>query len=121
MHVVVLGVRRSGLKETIETSVFEGGRLEAIGGRKRGCIRSPRCTLWLEQMEVTMSQKTFSLVAGVLFLLIALGHALRIASGALVVVENISIPMWASWIALVVMGFLAYEGFRFGRKSRSGT
>ena len=30
-----------------------------------------------------MSQKIFSLVAGVFFLLIALGHALRIALGAL--------------------------------------
>ena len=67
-----------------------------------------------------MSQKTFSLVAAMFFLLIALGHVLRIAFGASVVVQNISIPMWASWIALVVTGFLAYEGFQGARKSRSG-
>ena len=63
-----------------------------------------------------MSQKTFSLVAGVFFLLIALAHVLRIAYGASVVVQNTSIPMWASVIAVVVTGYLAYEGLRLGRK-----
>jgi hypothetical protein len=43
-----------------------------------------------------MSQKTFSLVAGVFFLLAVLGHVLRITSGASVVIQNTSIPMWAS-------------------------
>jgi uncharacterized membrane protein len=68
-------------------------------------------------MEVVMSQKTFLLVAGVFFLLIALAHLLRIAFGASVVVQNTSIPMWASWIAFVVTGYLAYEGIQLGRKS----
>ena len=67
-------------------------------------------------MEVVMSQKTFSLVAGVFFLLVALGHVLRIAFGASVVIQNTSIPMWASWIAVIVMGYLVYEDFRLARK-----
>jgi hypothetical protein len=71
-------------------------------------------------MEVVMSRKTFLLVAGVLFLLIALGHALRIGFGVSVVVQDISIPMWASWIALIVAGYLAYEGIRLSRKSLTG-
>lgn len=66
-----------------------------------------------------MRQKTFSLVAGVLFLLIALGHLLRMAFGASVVVQNVSIPMWVSVIALVVTGYLAYQGFRLARKTLS--
>ena len=64
-----------------------------------------------------MSQKSFSLAAGVLFLLIALGHVLRIALGASLVVQNIPIPMWVSWIAFIVTGFLAYEGLRLSRRS----
>jgi len=64
-----------------------------------------------------MSQKTFSLVAGVLFLLVALGHVLRITSGASVVIQNTSIPMWASWVAFVVTGCLAYEGITLRLKS----
>jgi hypothetical protein len=67
-----------------------------------------------------MSQKTFSLTAGVLFLLIALGHLLRVALGATFVVEGLAVPMWASVLAVIVMGYLAYEGFRLWRKSRSG-
>jgi hypothetical protein len=66
-----------------------------------------------------MSQKTFSLVAGVFFMLIAVAHVLRIAYGASVVVQNTSIPMWASVIAVVVAGYLAYEGIRLSRKSLS--
>jgi hypothetical protein len=69
--------------------------------------------------EVVMSQKTFSLVAGVFFLLVALAHVLRIALSASVVIQNTSIPMWASWIALVVTGYFAYEGLRLARKSPS--
>jgi hypothetical protein len=64
-----------------------------------------------------MSQKTFSLVAGVFFLLIALAHVLRIAFGASVVVQNTSIPTWASAVAVVITGYLAYEGIRLARRS----
>ena len=64
-----------------------------------------------------MSQHVFSLVAGVVFGLIALGHVLRIVFGWSLVVQDFSVPMWASGIAVVVMGYLAYEGFRLARKS----
>ena len=68
-----------------------------------------------------MSQRTFFLVAGVVFGLIALGHALRIVFGWSFVVQDFSVPMWASGIAVVVMAYLAYEGFRLAKKSPSGT
>ncbi len=67
-----------------------------------------------------MSQRAFSLAAAVFFLLIALAHVLRIAFGASVVVQNTSIPMWVSAVAVVVTGYLAYEGLRLGRKSLLG-
>ena len=68
-----------------------------------------------------MSQHVFELIAGVVFGLIAIGHLLRIAFGVVFVVYGVSVPMWASGIAVVVMSFLAYEGFRLARKSPSGT
>jgi len=37
------------------------------------------------------------------------------------VVQDFSVPMWASWIAVIVAGYLAYEGFRLARKLPSGT
>ena len=66
-----------------------------------------------------MPQKTFSLTAGVVFLLIALGHLLRVALGATFVVEGVAVPMWASVLAMIVMGYLAYEGLRLSRKPQS--
>ena len=67
-----------------------------------------------------MNQKSFSLIAGVVFLLIALGHVIRIVFGASFVVQDIPVPMWASWIAVVITGYLAYEAFRLARKSAAG-
>ena len=65
-----------------------------------------------------MSQRTFSLTAGAVFLLIALGHILRVAFGLEWIVEGRTIPMWASVLAVILAGYLAYEGFRLGRKPR---
>ncbi len=67
-----------------------------------------------------MSQRTFLLTAGVVFLLIALGHILRVAFGLVWTVGGRTVPMWASMVAVLLAGYLAYEGFRLGRKSRSG-
>ena len=66
-----------------------------------------------------MADKTFSLAAGVIFLLIAVGHLLRVAFGLTFVVQGVSVPMWASGVAVVVMGLLAYEGIRLSRKTES--
>jgi hypothetical protein len=61
-----------------------------------------------------MSEHAFSLTAGIIFLLIALGHLARIVLG-LPVVQGWSVPVWARVVALVVTAFLSYEGFRFAR------
>lgn len=62
-----------------------------------------------------MNQKTFSLTVGVLFLIFALVHLVRVAFGFSVVVDGFSIPRWASGIAVVISGYLAYEGLRRAR------
>ena len=67
-----------------------------------------------------MSQHAYLLVAGPVFGLIALGHVARLIFRVSFVVQDISIPMWGSAFAVVVMGFLAYQGFRLARKSPSG-
>ncbi len=65
-----------------------------------------------------MSQKTFSLTAGVVFALITLLHILRLVSASELIVLGRTIPMLASWVAMVVAGYLAYEGLRLSMKSR---
>jgi hypothetical protein len=64
-----------------------------------------------------MSQHSFSLITGIIFLLVAMAHLLRIVFGLPIVIEGVSIPLWVSVIALVIAGFLSYEGFHLGRKS----
>ena len=63
-----------------------------------------------------MSEHVFSLTAGIIFLLIALAHLVRLVFGAAVVVQGIEIPLWASAVATLITGFLSYEGFHFARK-----
>lgn len=65
-----------------------------------------------------MTQNVYALVAGVVFLLIALAHLARVAFGVPVVIYEVHIPMWASLLAVVLMGYLSYEGFHFGRIGR---
>jgi hypothetical protein len=63
-----------------------------------------------------MSERFYMLVAGVIFLLIAVGHLLRIVFGVSFVVYGIQIPMWASVAAALIMGLLSYEGFHLARR-----
>lgn len=59
-----------------------------------------------------MNQKKFSLVAGVIFLVIAVLHLLRIVSGWEVLVAGVSIPLWVNWVGLMVAGYLGYTGIK---------
>ena len=63
-----------------------------------------------------MDQKTFSLTAGLIFALVALTHLVRIYFGWPITISSWSIPMWASWAALVVVGGLAYFGLSAARR-----
>ncbi len=63
-----------------------------------------------------MSQKTFSLVAGVIFLVIALMHVLRLVLKWEVVVNGRTMPMWVSWVGVLIAGCLAYEDFRLSQR-----
>ncbi len=65
-----------------------------------------------------MSQRVFALVSAVIFLFIALAHVIRVLIRASFVVEGYAVPMWASVVAVVFMGYLSFEGFRLARSSR---
>jgi len=62
-----------------------------------------------------MTHRTFSLVTGILFLLVALLHAIRLLRGWQVSVEGAVVPIWISWIGLAVAAYLAYQGFRLSK------
>ena len=60
-----------------------------------------------------MDGKTYFLVAGIIFTLVALFHLLRVFEDWPVMIADWSAPKWVSWIALIVAGGLAIFGFRF--------
>jgi uncharacterized membrane protein len=62
-----------------------------------------------------MTQRAFSLVTAVLFLLIALLNAVRLLRGWQVTIEGAVVPIWISWIGLAIASYLAYEGFRLAK------
>ncbi|MCI0350577.1 MAG: hypothetical protein L0Z53_14230 [Acidobacteriales bacterium] len=64
-----------------------------------------------------MSSKSFALVAGIFFLVMALGHVLRLAFGVTAVVGGWTVPTWISIVAILVLAYLAYSGLRLARRS----
>jgi hypothetical protein len=63
-----------------------------------------------------MNAKTFSLVAGVIFAVVALLHLVRIFMQWTVVIGDWSVPKSVSWVALIVSGGLALLGLRLGQR-----
>ena len=64
-----------------------------------------------------MDQRTFNAVASVIFVLVALLHLLRIYMGWPIVIGSWTVPMWVSWIGLVVAGILSYFGLSLARRN----
>jgi hypothetical protein len=63
-----------------------------------------------------MNRKTFCILAGVIFAVVALLHLLRIYMDWPVAIGDWSAPMWVSWIALVVAGALAIFGLKLAAR-----
>ena len=59
-----------------------------------------------------MSKNMFSVVAGAIFLIVAVAHVLRLIFKWQVIVADWHVPMWVSAVAVVIAAYLAYEGFR---------
>jgi len=59
--------------------------------------------------------KVFTMLAVAIFALIALAHAYRLATGCEVVVNGAVVPMWLSWVGLVVAAGLALLVWREAR------
>ncbi len=62
-----------------------------------------------------MGYKNYCVVSGVLFSLVALAHLFRIIYGMSVQVDDYAVPMYVSWVGLVVPAGLAFWAFRISR------
>ena len=67
-----------------------------------------------------MGHKGYCMASGVLFLLVALAHLLRIVNGLSIQVDDVAVPMLASWIGMIVPAALATWAFRITRAASAG-
>ncbi len=66
-----------------------------------------------------MGHRNYCAVSGVLFSLVALAHLLRIVYGMSIQVEEYVVPMFVSWMGLIVPAGLAFWAFRISQESNA--
>jgi hypothetical protein len=66
-----------------------------------------------------MSQRIFSAICALIFLVVALAHLSRLTSGWDIVVADWVVPQWVSVVGLIVTGLMSAWGFSLA--SRKGT
>ena len=63
-----------------------------------------------------MKQKTFVGIAGIVFSLITVLHLLRLLFRWEAAIGGWHVPLWVSWTAIAVSGYLAWTAFTLLRK-----
>ena len=59
-----------------------------------------------------MSAVVFSRIAGTIFVVVALAHLYRLILHAPIQLGSLSVPQWASWLAVAGAGSLGFLGMR---------
>jgi hypothetical protein len=63
-----------------------------------------------------MRERGYMLVAAILFTIIAVAHLTRLFSSAQVSIVGWNVPLWLSWIGVLVTAYLAYTSFRLAAR-----
>ncbi len=58
-----------------------------------------------------MNNRTYLKVTGAIFAVIAVLHLLRVINGWEAVIGGWFVPIWFSWAAIIIAGYLAYSAF----------
>ena len=64
-----------------------------------------------------MTPKEYATTSGIVFLLVALAHLMRVIAGWDFRVAGWDVPSWVSVIAVALAGYLSYTGFRIATRS----
>jgi hypothetical protein len=65
-----------------------------------------------KQRTGIMKLRPFLTISAIFFGAVAIIHAIRAAFGVPIVVGSVEVPMWPSWTALVLTGYLSFAAFR---------
>jgi hypothetical protein len=63
-----------------------------------------------------MSKQTYYYIVSAVFVVVGVLHLVRIFNDWDAVLAGVDIPMWVSWAAVIIAGYLAFRGFQFGRR-----
>ena len=64
-----------------------------------------------------MKPKTYASTVAIIFLLIALLHLARLVFSWEAIIGGWSVPAWVSVAALLIAGYLGYEGLKLSRRT----
>lgn len=64
----------------------------------------------------TIKQRNFFIIIGILLSIVMIAHLLRALFNVNLSIGLWMVPIWLSWVAFVVTGFLAYTSFVFATK-----
>lgn len=63
-----------------------------------------------------MGKRPFTMIASIIFAIMAVIHGFRLARHFQIVVGSHDIPNWVSWIGLVIPAILAWGTYRESRR-----
>lgn len=112
--------------EGVVTGLVGGVAIKAVVFDARRTKTVTRSSSGRRRISVTqalgvpaLDQKIFPIVAGAVFAMVALLHLLRIFADWSVFIGSWAVPMWLSWIAVIVAGGLSCFGLSLAaRRSR---
>ena len=73
---------------------------------------------WRLGKTPVLKERTFLMVAGIIFGVIAAAHFLRIFFGADVDILGWSVPLWLSWIGTTITAYLSYMSLHLALRMR---
>lgn len=62
-----------------------------------------------------MSKSNYIKIASFIFLVFGVVHALRLLNGWEAQIGGATVPMWISWLAILLAAYLAWQGFKMAR------
>ena len=74
---------------------------------------------WSMKLPISSpSERTLLIIAGIVFLVVALAHLARLAFGLNIALGDFAVPLWLSWVGFLIAGYLSYASFHFALRAK---
>lgn len=64
-----------------------------------------------------MNRRNYFVASSTVFAIVGAVHLIRVVQGWEAALGGYEVPMWASWAAIAVAGYLAFTGYGFRKSS----